>query len=272
MGMSHSDFVVTEAGFGSDLGAEKFFDIKCTSAGLSPKVVVLVATVRALKYHGGADLKNLAHPNPNAVAKGLENLEKHLENMSHFNVPAVVAINQFTSDTDEEIQQIQRRTAAIGIDAIVADVWSRGGGGAEDLAHAVVQQSQSTNAGRAFTPLYQWSWPVKQKIETICRQIYGAADVDYAPRANQDLKKIARLKLDGLPVCMAKTQKSLSDNPMLFGRPKNFTVSVREIEIAAGAGFLIPITGDIMRMPGLPREPAAEKIDIDENGQITGLF
>ncbi len=270
MGLSLSDYVVTEAGFGSDLGAEKFFNIKCASAGLSPKVIVLVATVRALKYHGGVDLKDLELPDPEAVQRGFENLEKHMENTILYHLESVVAINRFTHDTPEEIEVIQKRCQALGMEAIVADVWGKGGAGAEELAAAVAQKAENTT--RQFQPLYQWDLPVKKKIETICKRVYGAAGVEYSPKAKLNLKQIKKLGLEGLPICMAKTQKSLSDNPALIGRPQNFEITIREIEIAAGAGFLIPITGEMMRMPGLPAAPSSENIDIDEHGEITGLF
>jgi len=270
MGMSLSDYVVTEAGFGSDLGAEKFFDIKCAGAGLSPKALVLVATIRALKYHGGADPKSLTEPNVAAVTKGLVNLEKHLENTTLFNVEAVVAINRFTSDTDEEINVVQQRCEQLGFQAVVADVWGKGGEGAMDLASAVVAKVESTQ--KQFSPLYDRNLSVKKKIEIICTKVYGADHVEYSSEASKDLRRIKKLGLENLPICIAKTQKSLSDDPGQIGRPKGFTVTVREIEIAAGAGFLIPITGDMMRMPGLPATPASENIDIDEHGEITGLF
>ena len=270
MGMSLSDYVVTEAGFGSDLGAEKFFDIKCAGAGLAPKCMVLVATVRALKYHGGGDPKNLTEPNPEAVAAGLENLEKHVENRLNFGMDAVVAVNKFTSDTDEEIGLIIDKCKSMGVEAVEAEVWAKGGEGAEDLAKAVVAKIEEGKSD--FKPLYDWALPVKKKIQTICQKIYGADDVEYTSQAKRDLRKIKKLKLEGLPVCIAKTQKSLSDNEALLGRPTGFNVTVREIEIAAGAGFLVPITGDIMRMPGLPAVASAELIDIDENGEISGLF
>ncbi|MEM1323391.1 MAG: formate--tetrahydrofolate ligase [Bacteroidota bacterium] len=270
MGLSLSDYVVTEAGFGFDLGAEKFFDIKCQSAGLSPKVVVLVATIRAIKYHGGAALATISEPNPDAVAKGLGNLEKHLENIKQFNVEPVVAINKFVNDTDEEIALIRQCCEAKGVKAVVANVWGEGGEGARQLAEAVVEAADAAQS--KFSPMYNWNWSVEEKIEAVATKIYGAKAIDYTARAKSDLRKIARLGLEGLPVCIAKTQKSLSDNPKLLGRPKDFVVTVREIEIAAGAGFLIPITGNIMRMPGLPSKPSAEQIDIDEAGNITGLF
>lgn len=270
MGLSLADYVVTEAGFGFDLGAEKFFDIKCQSADLSPSAVVLVATIRALKYHGGVPLADLKTPNPDAVRAGLPNLEKHLENIGLFALPAVVAINRFAGDTEAEIAVIQERAAELGVPALIADGWAKGGEGTIELAEAVAAAVES-NENR-FQPLYDWDWPVEKKIEAVATKIYGAKAIDYTTKAKADLRKIARLGLDKLPVCIAKTQKSLSDNPKLLGRPKDFIATVREIEIAAGAGFLIPITGNIMRMPGLPAEPAAERIDIDEDGHISGLF
>jgi len=270
MGMSLSDYVVTEAGFGFDLGAEKFFDIKCQAAGLSPKAVVLVATVRALKYHGGVPLKELHEPNPKAVEAGLSNLEKHLENISLFNVPAVVAINKFHRDTAEEIQVIKDKLSGRGVPIHQCNAWEQGGAGALEVGQSVIDMVE--NNDKPFTPLYDWKWPVEKKIEKVATQIYGASAIDYTARAKADLRKIKKLGLEELPVCIAKTQKSLSDNPKLLGRPKDFVVTVREIEIAAGAGFLVPITGNIMRMPGLPATPAAEQIDIDEQGNISGLF
>ncbi|MGA1582789.1 MAG: formate--tetrahydrofolate ligase [Saprospiraceae bacterium] len=270
MGLSLSDYVVTEAGFGADLGAEKFFDIKCQAAGLRPDAMVVVATVRALKYHGGADLKEISSPNPEAVSRGIENLEKHLENCKLFQVRPVVAINKFAQDTNEEMQIIYDRCEALGVPVVIADHWARGGEGAEDLARMVVQTVESGQSN--FTPLYDWSWPVEQKIETLATQYYGADGVEYTSTARRDLTRIRKLGLEGLPVCVAKTQKSLSDNPKLLGRPRGFSITVREIEIASGAGFLVPITGDMMRMPGLPAVPAAEGIDIDSQGNISGLF
>ena len=270
MGMTHSEYTVTEAGFGFDLGAEKFFDIKCQSANLKPKAVVLTATIRALKYHGGADLKTLTTENLEALKNGLPNLEKHLENIVKFNVTAVIAINKFTSDTDAEIELIKQFAATKNVRVALADVWGKGGKGALELAQAVIDIVDSNTSD--FKPLYQWKTGVEDKIETIATQIYGAEHVDYTSKAKADLNKITNLGLNHLPVCIAKTQKSLSDNPKLLGRPKDFIITIREIEIAAGAGFLIPITGDIMRMPGLPAHPASEHIDIDEHGEITGLF
>ena len=269
-GMSLSDYVVTEAGFGSDLGAEKFLDIKCAGAGLKPRCMVIVATIRALKYHGGADLDDLKTPNPDAVKAGLANLSKHVENRELYNLDAVVAINKFVSDTDEEIAIVKEYCQSIGVTAVVADIWGKGGAGGEDLAKAVVETIEST--GKEFQPLYDWKLPVKEKIAKVCQSVYGASGVEYASQAKKDLRRIKKLGLEDLPVCIAKTQKSLSDNPKLIGRPTDFEITVREIEIAAGAGFLVPITGDMMRMPGLPAKPASEGIDIDENGEITGLF
>ena len=269
-GMSLADYTVTEAGFGFDLGAEKFFDIKCQSAKLNPKAVVLTATIRALKYHGGADLKSLTQPNVEALKNGLPNLEKHLENIIKFKVTPIIAINRFATDTDEEIAVIKNFAAQKNIPVALADVWAKGGKGAVELAQLVVEAIDKNNS--QFTPLYHWNDSVTAKIETIATRIYGAEHVDYTSRAKADLKKIADLGLEKLPVCIAKTQKSLSDNPLLLGRPKDFIITVREIEIAAGAGFLIPITGDIMRMPGLPAHPAAENISIDDDGVISGLF
>ncbi|MFP3860765.1 MAG: formate--tetrahydrofolate ligase [Bacteroidales bacterium] len=269
-GMSMSDYVVTEAGFGFDLGAEKFFDIKCGYSGLSPKAVVLVATARALKYHGGASKDKINEPNMEALKKGIENLEKHIENIQTFDICAVVAINKFATDTEEELEFIQKRAKEKGIEAVVADVWGKGGKGAVDLAKKV--KHTADNCKNKYKPMYKWEWDIPKKIETVAKKIYGAAAIDYTATAKSDLKKIEELGLGELPVCIAKTQKSLSDNPDLLGRPKDFVVTVREIEISAGAGFVVPITGKIMRMPGLPKSPAAEKIDVDKDGNISGLF
>lgn len=270
MGLSLADYVVTEAGFGFDLGAEKFFDIKCQSAGLSPSAVVLVATIRALKYHGGVPLADLNKNNPEAVAAGLPNLEKHLENIRQFGVPAVIAINHFTGDNDAEVEVVQRKARELGVTAVVAKGWAAGGKGTLELADAVAEAVEASK--EPFQPLYEWDWDVERKIEAVATRIYGAKAIDYTAKAKADLRKIKSLGLEKLPVCIAKTQKSLSDNPKLLGRPKDFVATVREIEIAAGAGFLIPITGNIMRMPGLPATPSAEHIDIDEQGNISGLF
>jgi formate--tetrahydrofolate ligase len=270
MGMSLADYAVTEAGFGFDLGGEKFLDIKCGYAGISPSAVVIVATVRALKYHGGVGLKELKTPNTGAVRRGFENLEKHLENARKFKLAPVVAVNRFPTDTQEELDAVVEMCKSIGVKASISEVWAKGGDGARELAQFVLDEIAAKR--EAFQPLYDWNSSVESKIETIATSIYGASDVAFQPQAKSDLKTISELGFAALPVCMAKTQKSLSDNETLIGRPKNFTLTVREIEIAAGAGFLIPITGEMMRMPGLPEAPAAETIDIDENGIISGLF
>ena len=270
MGMTFSDYTVTEAGFGFDLGAEKFFDIKCQSANLSPKAVVLTTTIRALKYHGGAPLNSLKTPNLKALAKGIPNLEKHIENIQLFNIPPVIAINKFETDADEEIALVMAAAQKLGVSVALAEVWAKGGAGALELAKKVVKAAEESDQN--FRPLYDWRQSVKEKIETIATKIYGAEYVDYTSRAKRDLRKIEDLNLGHLPVCIAKTQKSLSDNPALLGRPKDFIITVREIEIASGAGFLVPITGDIMRMPGLPAHPASELIDVDMEGNISGLF
>ena len=284
-----SDYTITEAGFGFDLGAEKFLDIKSRFAGLNPQAVVLVATVRALKYHGGMSLKALKEETTacadgicsveeitgrlEAVKAGIGNLQKHVENIRQFNLTPVVAINRFTTDAQAEIDFIKEYCTELGVRCAVAEVWAKGGAGAEDLAGKVVEVvEESLRENRHFVPMYDLEWSVEKKIETIAKKIYGAEAVDYTAKAKADLKKIYDLGLQDLAICMAKTQKSLSDNPDLLGRPKDFIVTVREIEIAAGAGFLIPITGEIMRMPGLPEIPSSEAIDIDENGEIEGLF
>lgn len=270
MGMTLGEYTVTEAGFGADLGAEKFLDIKCQSAGLTPKAVVITTTIRALKYHGGMDLKSLTEPNVTALTKGLPNLEKHLENIKQFGLTPVIAINRFMTDHDDEIAIIKDFAKNNNIRVALAEVWEKGGKGALELAQHVVDivEERSSN----FKPLYHWDLDVKSKIEMIATKIYGADGVEYSGLANRNLKTITNLGLDHLPVCIAKTQKSLSDNPALLGRPKGFTITIREIEIAAGAGFLVPISGDMMRMPGLPAHPASENINIDNEGNITGLF
>ncbi|RZW54581.1 MAG: formate--tetrahydrofolate ligase [Flavobacteriaceae bacterium] len=270
MGMSMSDYTVTEAGFGADLGAEKFLDIKCQSAGLAPKAVVLTTTIRALKYHGGADLKELTIPSVAALKNGLPNLEKHIENVQQFGLTPIIAINRFVSDSDDEIAAIKAYAESKGIRVALAEVWAKGGKGALDLAQHVIDVVDEGSSN--FKPLYDWKSDVKTKIETIAKKVYGADGVDYTALANRNLRTIANLGLEDLPVCIAKTQKSLSDNPKLLGRPSGFTISIREIEIAAGAGFLVPISGDIMRMPGLPAHPASENINIDNDGIISGLF
>lgn len=271
MGLSLSkNFVVTEAGFGADLGAEKFLDIKCVEADLNPAAVVIVATIRALKYHGGADLKTLTTANAEAIKKGLVNLEKHIENIKQFNLTPIVAINQFATDTAEEIEVVKNGVENLGVEVALANVWGKGGEGAEELAKkvsAIAEKSQ-----QKLQAIYEREWSIAQKIEAVAKKIYGAKGVEYTATAKKDLKKIDQLGLNHLPICIAKTQKSLSDNAALLGRPTDFEITVREIEIAAGAGFVVPITGTMMRMPGLPSTPAAENIDIDNEGNISGLF
>ena len=268
-GLSLSEYVVTEAGFGADLGAEKFLDIKCVSAGLKPEAVVLVATVRALRHHGGAHKDEYNTASVERVSAGFANLEKHIENVKKFGLNPVVAINTFPTDTNDEVQLVQRKCEKMGVKAIVARGWAEGGEGMKDLAEAVVAE---IDAGKNnFKSLYDWNISIQDKIETIAREIYGADGIDYSKRAIADLKKIEQLGLSELPVCMAKTQKSFSDNDALLGRPDDFRITIREFEFAAGAGFVIPILGNMMRMPGLPAIPASEGMHIDKDGKISGL-
>jgi len=269
MGLSLADYVVTEAGFGADLGAEKFLDIKCVAGGLNPSAVVLVATIRALRHHGGAKKEEYNTISMQRVKDGFPNLEKHIENIRKFGLEPVVAINHFPTDSDEEIKFVQEACNALGVKAIVSRGWAHGGEGTSELAHAVVNTIDAKPA--KFTPLYDWNLPVKTKIERIAKEIYGADGVDYDNKAETDLKRIEKLGLQALPICMAKTQKSFSDDETKVGRPTGFRVTVREFEISAGAGFIIPILGKMMRMPGLPDVPASEGMDIDANGVITGL-
>ncbi len=269
MGLSLADYVVTEAGFGADLGAEKFMNIKCGYAGLKPNAVVLVATIRALRHHGGAKKEEYNTPSLERVKKGFENLEKHVENILKFGIKPVVAINSFISDSKEEIDFIKSECAKFGVDAVVSECWAKGGAGTTDLAKAVVKVVDSGENN--FKPLYDWNLSVEEKIKIIATEIYGADSVEYSAKARAGLKTINALGYDKLPICMAKTQKSLSDNEFKIGRPRNFSVTVREFEFAAGAGFVIPILGEMMRMPGLPVTPASEGMDIDANGKITGL-
>jgi formate--tetrahydrofolate ligase len=267
--LAHADYVVTEAGFGFDLGAEKFLDIKCVSAGLSPSCVVVVATVRALKSHGGVAFADLSEPDSDATRRGLANLARHLDTAATFGLTAVVALNHFVADTAEEVGLVAAFCADRGVSFAVCRAWELGGAGASDLAQAVVGVVDSASPG--FTPLYDWSDPVREKIGKICSEAYGAEDVVYTKRALLDLRRIARLGLEGLPICMAKTPASLSDDAKRLGRPEGFTITVREIQVAAGAGFLVPITGDIMRMPGLPKVPGAVGMRINADGEIEGL-
>jgi len=269
MGLSLSDYVITEAGFGADLGAEKFLDIKCVSGGLKPEAVVLVATIRALRHHGGATKDQYNDANPERVTNGFANLEKHIENIKKFGLNPVVAINAFPTDSDEEVKIIIDKCAQMGVQAIVAKGFADGGNGMTELAQAVVKEVESGENN--FKQLYDWNLPIKDKIEKIAKEIYGADGVDYAKQALTDLKKIDALGLNALPICMAKTQKSFSDNDKLLARPTDFRVTVREFEFAAGAGFIIPILGKMMRMPGLPATPASEGMFIDNDGKISGL-
>ena len=270
MGLSLGDYVVTEAGFGADLGAEKFMDIKCGYGKLKPSVVVIVATIRALRHHGGALSSELNTPSLEKVKKGFCNLEKHIENIKKFGINPVIAINHFVTDSDEEINELIKLCAQLNVKALLSKGWLLGGNGTQDLAKAVIEEIEKTEIN-TFKPIYDWNSPVKQKIETIAKEIYGADGVDFSAKAEQDLKRIEKLGLSKLPICMAKTQKSFSDNESLIGRPTHFKITVREFEIAAGAGFLIPIIGNMMRMPGLPSIPASEGMDIDDNGIISGL-
>lgn len=265
-----SDYVITEAGFGADLGAEKFLDIKCRYAGLKPDAVVLVATIRALKYNGGVKKDNLKIENLEALKSGMVNLEKHVENLKKFGVPVLVAINSFDTDTDAEIDMVKSKCAQMNVEAAFSEVFSKGGDGGIELAQKLVDLIDKEPSN--FKPLYDEKLPVKQKIEIIAREIYGAGSVKYSTSAEKSIKKIEDMGKSELPICMAKTQYSLSDNPLLLGRPENFELTVREIKLSAGAGFIVALTGEIMTMPGLPKVPSAEKIDIDADGIITGLF
>lgn len=269
MALAFADYAVTEAGFAFDLGAEKFFDIKCRVGGLNPAAIVIVATVRALKMHGGLALDSLAAADPAAVERGLENLAAHLDSARNFGKPIVVAINQFASDTPEELEVIHRFCRDQGIPSATANVFGAGGRGAAELAEKVV--AATSGPATPFQPLYALDAPIESKIETIARVMYGADGINILPAAEAKIRKARRLGFGNLPICMAKTQDSLSDNPKLRGRPRGFTLTVRDLEIAAGAGFLVALTGEIVRMPGLPERPAAERIDVDGAGRIVGL-
>jgi formate--tetrahydrofolate ligase len=264
-----ADYVVTEAGFGFDLGAEKYFDIVAPYGNLNPKIVVLVATVRALKYHSGISREELNESNPHAAVLGMANLRKHYENIAKFNVPCIIALNRFPSDTDEEIKAVIAAAEDEGMNIAPADIFRLGGEGGLELAEKTVQII--AQASGSYKPLYDWNQPVEDKIFKIASEIYGAVSIDYQPLAKRNLDQIKKIGYDKLPICIAKTQQSLSDNPSLLGLPSDFIVTVREIKIASGAGFLIPITGEILRMPGLSKSPAAYNIDIDNNGNITGI-
>ena len=266
-----ADIVVTEAGFASDLGAEKFFDIKCRIGGLKPAAAVIVATIRALKMHGGVAKKDLNHPDVDAVTRGLTNLEKHIENVSHFGIPAVVAVNRFTADTEPEIQAVVDACKAMGARVNVSNAWALGGAGAEDVARDVLEVLQPASAS-TFKHLYSADAPLAEKLETIARKMYGADGIVLAPTCANKLAKYEAMGYGNLPVCIAKTQNSLSDDPKRLGRPTGFKVTFRDAKLSAGAGFVVAYAGDIMTMPGLPPEPSALKIDIDESGNVVGLF
>ncbi len=264
-----ADYVVTEAGFGFDLGAEKFFDIVAPYGGLNPRIVVLVATVRALKYHAGIAQADLDRSNPRAAVLGMANLRKHYQNIDKFQVSCVIALNRFSSDTDEEINAVVRAAENEGMNIAPCDIFRLGGEGGLELAEKTLELLAGTSCG--YRRLYEWNQPVEDKIFTVASEIYGAVSIDYQPLARRNLDLINKYGFDKLPVCIAKTQQSLSDNPGLLGLPRDFIVTVREIRIASGAGFLIPITGEILRMPGLSKRPAAYSIDIDDSGNITGV-
>ena len=269
MGLKLGDYMITEAGFGADLGAEKFFDLKCRYSGMKPNAVVLVATIRALKNHGGVAKDKLGEPNMAALEKGAENLEKHLENLNLFGVPVVVALNEFPGDRPEEIEMVKSKCAALGADMAVSRVWREGGQGGEELARKVIAAAEKETE---FKLLYDLEMPIKDKIETICLRIYGADGVSYSKAAENMLTRYEEMGYGNLPICIAKTQYSLSDNMSAVGRPRGFTVNIREVRLSAGAGFIVAIAGDIMTMPGLSKAPAAEKIDIMPDGEIIGLF
>ncbi len=265
-----ADYAITEAGFGADLGAEKFFDIKCRMAGLHPDAVVLVATVRALKYNGGVAKEDLSKENLDALKKGIANLEKHIENVAKFGVPCVVTLNQFVSDTQAELDYVKQFCKDHGCEFALSQVWEHGGKGGIELAEKVIQTIDEKESH--FKPLYDTDLSIKEKITVIAKEIYGAADVVFEPSASKQIAQIESLGFGQMPVCMAKNQYSLSDDKTLLGRPENFTIHIREVYVSAGAGFVVAITGTVMTMPGLPKKPAAEGIDVNDNGVITGLF
>lgn len=265
-----ADYTITEAGFGADLGAEKFFDIKCRMGGLKPDAVVLVATVRALKYNGGVAKADLGEENLEALKKGIVNLEKHIENIAKYHVPCVVTLNQFMTDTDAELAYVKKFCEERGCEFALSQVWEKGGEGGLELARKVVETIDTKESH--FQCLYEDSLSLREKIETVAKEIYGAKDVVYDKAVEKELERLEKLGFGNMPVCMAKNQYSLSDDPSLLGRPENFTIHIREVYVSAGAGFVVAITGTIMTMPGLPKVPAAERIDVDDTGRITGLF
>lgn len=265
-----ADYVITEAGFGADLGAEKFFDIKCRVSGLKPDAVVLVATIRALKYNGGVAKTDLNTENLDALQRGISNLEKHIENLQKYQVPVVVTLNSFVTDTEAEIDYVKSFCEERGCEFAISEVWEKGGEGGIALAEKILQTLEEKESH--FKPLYEDGLSLKEKIQTVAKEIYGAEGVGYTPAAEKQLKKLEELGFGHFPVCMAKTQYSLSDNPALLGRPEGFSIQVREAYVSAGAGFVVVLTGAVMTMPGLPKEPAAYRIDVDDEGVITGLF
>ena len=269
--MKMADIVVTEAGFGADLGAEKFLDIKCRLAGLKPDAIVIVATVRALKYNGGVPKDQLSEENMEALRKGIANLDKHIENMHKYNVPVVVTLNSFITDTEEEYDFIRKHCEELGCEFALSKVWAEGGRGGEELAQKVL--STLENKPSEYKPLYEDELSLEEKIEKVAKEIYGAGSVSYSAAAKKQLARITELGFGSFPVCMAKTQYSLSDNARLLGRPEGFEVNVREVYVNAGAGFVVVLIGTVLTMPGLPRVPAAENVDYDiEAGRITGMF
>lgn len=266
-----ADYVVTEAGFGADLGAEKFFDIKCRAGELRPSAVVIVATIRALKHHGGVKKADLSSENLQALEKGMPNLLKHIENVTEkFGLPAVVAINRFPTDTDGEIELVKRRCSEMGVNAVLTDVWGQGGKGGVELAREVLKLTEEDNS--SFDYVYDANLPIVEKIETIARQVYGAEGAEFTPAAKREIERLEENGFGNLPVCMAKTQYSLSDDPKKLGRPKEFKIEVRSVKVSAGAGFIVVLTGNVMTMPGLSKAPAAQSIDVDSRGRISGLF
>lgn len=270
IGMSLADFAVTEAGFGADLGAEKFLNLKCRAAGLSPNAVVLVATIRALKYHGGQSLSELTEENVEALVNGLPNLDRHLESLQSFGIPIVVSINAFARDTQAEKDVLLAHCKKLGVPVAMNNAWAEGGKGSMDLAHKVVEATFKSTS--TFTPTYDLQDSLLEKMEKVSRKIYGAKGLNLSDKAKSQIRKFEKLGFDKLPICMAKTQKSLSDDEKQLGRPKDFKITIREFEVATGAGFIIPIAGNMLRMPGLPEVPSAEKIDIGHQGKVIGLF
>ena len=270
LALGHADYVITEAGFGFDLGGEKFLNVKCRTAGVWPAAVVLVATVKALKMHGGTPVAEVTRPDPTTIKQGMENLSQHVESIGAFGLRPIVAVNRFATDTEDELQTVVEESRALGVEATVIDVFGRGGEGGVSLAEAII--NACAQPAPAPQMLYPSDMPIDDKIRTVARQVYGAADVSLAPRARTDLKRINDLGYGDLPICMAKTQMSLSDDPKRYGRPRDFVLNVREIRLSAGAGFCVPLTGDMLTMPGLGAEPAAAGMRLDAQGKISGMF